>query len=191
MKKTLSLILMMLLVLIPTFSYAELYYDSGYTYDNYYYDDYNDNDYDDDDYYYDEYDDYYYDDEYYGDEEIPLGVVIFVEAFVTIHMSVFVLLPMANLLDKENPKKLFWFFFCARIVMLLYCDFFVTPMVFMVDFIAVFVGAFIIVPITAGIQATRESRELKKLKKDLSPDCFTRTKGFESDNTNDDPIQRY
>lgn len=194
MKKILSFLLLMVLILIPTFSYAELYYDSAspdYTYD--YYDDY----YYDNDYYYDSnYDDEYYDDDYYYDDyedeyyedDMPMAGVLFVEAFVTIHMSVFVLWPFAHLIEKENPKKMFWFFFISRIVILMYCNFFVSPAICMVDFFAVFIGAFIIVPITAAIQAGREKRELKKLKREISPEGFMRRNGSD---VNSDPITRY
>lgn len=173
MKKILSFLLLMVLILIPTFSYAELYYDSAssdYTYD--YYDNY-----DDDDYYYDEYDEYY-------EEDMPMAAVIFMEAFVTIHMSLFVLLPMANIIEKENPMKMFWFFFVARIVMLLYCDFYVSKYVCIVDFLAVFVGAFIIVPLSYALQAGKEKRELKKLKREISPESFLRKHGIDVDNPN-------
>lgn len=169
MKKILSFLLLMVLILIPTFSYAELYYDSAspdYTYDYY------------DDYYYDDYEDEYYED------DMPMAAVIFMEAFVTIHMSVFVLWPFAHLIEKENPKKMFWFFFISRIVILMYCNFFVSTLICIVDFIAVFIGAFIVVPVTAAIQAGREKRELKKLKREISPEDFFRKHGIDINNPN-------
>ena len=190
MKKILSLVLIVLFLLIPTLSFAELYYDSSnpdyiYDYSDNYYDNdyYYDSGYDDESYsdYYDEYDEYY-------EEDMPMAVVIFMEAFVTIHMSVFVLWPFAHLIEKENPNKMFWFFFISRIVILMYCNFFVSTMICIVDFFAVFVGAFIIVPITAAIQAGREKREMKKLKRDLSADVFMKRNEID---INDDPITRY
>ena len=37
----------------------------------------------------------------------PVAVALGMEAFVTIHMSVFVLSPLANILDPDKSKKLF------------------------------------------------------------------------------------
>ena len=78
-----------------------------------------------------------------------IGVALFIEAFVTIHMTVFVILPLSRLLPLENSSKAFWMLFISRVVFLLFCDFFVTPNVFILDFLSVFIGAFIVVPIAA------------------------------------------
>ena len=37
-----------------------------------------------------------------------MGMTLFMEAFVTIHMSVFVLLPLSKLISKDNSRKIFW-----------------------------------------------------------------------------------
>ena len=79
-----------------------------------------------------------------SDSEIPIGAALFFEAFVTIHMSVFVIRPFALLFsggDVQKSKKFFFMMFFARILFLLYMDFFVTPMVFVFDFIFEFIGA--------------------------------------------------
>lgn len=91
---------------------------------------------------------------YVGETEpfIPLGFAIFIEAFVTIHMSIFVLLPLSNIFSKGNSSKLFWRLFIIRIVILLFFDFFVTPVISIIDFLGVFVGAFLIVPISAFLK---------------------------------------
>ena len=78
-----------------------------------------------------------------------IGVALFIEAFVTIHMTVFVILPLSRLLPLEDSSKAFWMLFISRVVFLLFCDFFVTPNVFILDFLSVFIGAFIVVPIVA------------------------------------------
>ena len=49
-------------------------------------------------------------------------------------------------------QKLFMKLFVGRIIILLIFDFFITPSIAIVDFIAVFIGAFLIVPITASIK---------------------------------------
>ncbi len=76
-----------------------------------------------------------------------MGMTLFMEAFVTIHMSVFVLLPLSKLISKDNSRKIFWILFGVRIAILLFFDFFITTGIAIVDFMAVFVGAFIVTPI--------------------------------------------
>ena len=87
-----------------------------------------------------------------GEDTFSIGEALFMEAFVSIHMSVFVLFPLSKLLAKEgNEKKVFITLFVIRLVILLYFDFFVTTFIAIADFIAVFAGAFVIVPIVALI----------------------------------------
>ena len=84
----------------------------------------------------------------------PIGMAIGMEVFVSIHMSVFVLLPLANIFDPDKSKKLFMKLFVGRIIFLLIFDFFITPSIAILDFIAVFIGVFLVVPITAKIKGT-------------------------------------
>ena len=79
-----------------------------------------------------------------------MGIVtaIMVEAFVSIHMSIFVLMPLSKLVAKENSKKLFWTLFAIRAAILLFFDFFITTGIALFDFMAVFAGAFIVMPIS-------------------------------------------
>ena len=81
----------------------------------------------------------------------PVAVALGMEAFVTIHMSVFVLSPLANILDPDKSKKLFIKMFIGRILILLILDL-VIPIIAIVDFMAVFVGICLIVPIVAKIK---------------------------------------
>ena len=88
-------------------------------------------------------------------ESIPLEMAIFMEAFVSIHMSVFVLKPLSMIIGKEeNNKKIFWMMFAIRAIVLLYFDFFITTGIAIFDFMAVFVGAFLVVPISAVVTKT-------------------------------------
>ena len=82
-----------------------------------------------------------------GEGSFPLGIALGMEAFVSIHMSVFVLIPLSKIISKDNNKQVFWILFGIRAVILLFCDFFVTPAIAIVDFISVFIGAFILIPI--------------------------------------------
>lgn len=86
-----------------------------------------------------------------GDNQFPRSFAIGLEAFVTLHMSLFVFLPFANLFDPDKSKKLFMKLFIGRITILLIFDFFITPSIAIVDFLAVFVGAFLVVPITSAV----------------------------------------
>ena len=81
-------------------------------------------------------------------EIVPLSIALMMEAFVSIHMSVFVLLPLSKLISSDKSTKTFWILFVSRIAILLIFDFFITTSIMLVDFILVFVGAFIILPIS-------------------------------------------
>ena len=79
---------------------------------------------------------------------------LFMEAFVSIPMSIFVLSPLSKIISKDNSKKVFWILFAIRAAILIFCDLFVTTEIAIVDFIAVFIGAFIVIPISATITKT-------------------------------------
>ena len=83
------------------------------------------------------------------------GMAIFMEAFCSIHMSVFVLIPLSKMISKDNDKKVFIILFLIRVVILLIGDL-VSPMTMaLVDFFSVFVGAFLVVPISAAVTGTK------------------------------------
>lgn len=86
-----------------------------------------------------------------GNNSSTIVGAIMMEAFVSIHMSIFVLKPLSMMFSKENNKKLFWQLFIIRTIILLFFDFFITPAIALYDFIAVFIGAFLVVPICALI----------------------------------------
>ena len=86
--------------------------------------------------------------------EFPMDFALIMEIFVSIHMSVFVLMPMAKMFAKDNSKSAFWKMFAARAIFLIIVDAFITPAIAIVDFFAVFIGAFIVVPICAAITKT-------------------------------------
>ena len=100
---------------------------------------------------------------------IGILMALFMEAFVSIHMSVFVLLPLSKMISKENSKKTFWIMFGIRAFILLFFDFFITTGICIVDFVLVFVGAFIVVPLTLGKnsaenrKAAKENAEVNKV----------------------------
>lgn len=58
-----------------------------------------------------------------GDHGMGMAMALFMEAFVSIHMSVFVLLPLSKMISRENSKKIFWILFWIRIAILLCFDF--------------------------------------------------------------------
>ena len=71
--------------------------------------------------------------------------VIGMELFVSIHMNAFVLYPLSTVIFKKNPFKGIIFLNVIRAAILLYCDFFVSTAVAIVDFFSVFIGAFIVI----------------------------------------------
>lgn len=81
------------------------------------------------------------------EETMPIAVAIFMEAFITIHMSLMVLRPLSEIFTKDavSAKKLFWKLFFLRVGFLLFCDIFITPSVAFVDFFAVFAGIFLVI----------------------------------------------
>ena len=81
-----------------------------------------------------------------GNDDFPIYSALLVEAFVTIHMSLFVILPISELVSKNN-KNLFWTLFFIRIGFLLFFDLFITTYIAFVDMIFLAIGAFIITPI--------------------------------------------
>ncbi|MBR6133293.1 MAG: leucine-rich repeat protein [Bacilli bacterium] len=82
-----------------------------------------------------------------------VGIIIFMEMFMSIHMSLFVLMPLSKIYSEADPKRLFWELFTIRALILLFFDFFTTYSVAVgiatLDFFAVFIGAFLVVPISA------------------------------------------
>ena len=60
-----------------------------------------------------------------GSNAFPIGIALGMEAFVSVHMSLFVLKPLSNMFSKENSKKAFWVLFAIRAAILLFCDFFI------------------------------------------------------------------
>ena len=94
---------------------------------------------------------------------IGILVALFMEAFVSIHMSVFVLLPLSKMISKENSKKTFWIMFGIRAFILLFFDFFITTGIAIVDFMLVFVGAFIVVPLSMGKKSAEDRKAAKEI----------------------------
>ena len=88
-----------------------------------------------------------------GNDFLGLGAALGMEAFVTIHMCVFVLLPLSTIISKDNSKKVFWILFGIRAAILLFFNFFITTGIAIIDFMAVFVGAFIVLPLSTKIGA--------------------------------------
>lgn len=98
-----------------------------------------------------------------GDNSFSLITALGIEAFTSIHMSLFFLLPLAELISFEKKKEIFWRMFILRLVILLFCDFFISTYIAIFDFIFVFVGVFIIYPIALAIRRKINSRSNKAL----------------------------
>lgn len=86
-------------------------------------------------------------------DDIGLGMAIFMEAFVSIHMSVFVLFPLAGIINKNKVPQTFAVLFGIRLVILIIGDIIAPGIMAIIDFMAVFFGAFVIVPLLGGFKA--------------------------------------
>lgn len=87
----------------------------------------------------------------FGGDGLDLPLALGMEAFVSIHMSVFVLSPLSSIIaDRfmKDKKKVFWSMFFIRVAILLIFDFFITTGIALIDFFAVFIGAFTLVPLS-------------------------------------------
>lgn len=80
-------------------------------------------------------------------DEMSIWGAILCEAFVSIHMSVFVLFPLAGIINRNNVVKTFIVLFCIRLVILIIGDIINPAVMMIIDFMSVFFGAFILVPV--------------------------------------------
>ena len=81
-----------------------------------------------------------------------IWVAIFMEAFVSIHMSVFVLFPLAGIINKNKVPQTFAVLFGIRLVILIIGDIIAPGIMAIIDFMSVFFGAFIVVPLLGGFK---------------------------------------
>lgn len=85
-------------------------------------------------------------------DDIGLGMAIFMEAFVSIHMSVFVLFPLAGIINKNKVPQVFAILFGIRLVILIIGDIIAPGIMAIIDFMAVFFGAFVVVPLLGSFK---------------------------------------
>ena len=102
------------------------------------------------------------------------GTAIFMEAFCSIHMSVFVLIPLSKIISKDNDKKVFITLFVIRVIVLLIGDLVAPVFMAMIDFFSVFIGAFILIPISAAVTGTKINHRSNQVidKEDEGPISF-------------------
>ena len=81
---------------------------------------------------------------------LNFGEAFLIENFMTIFMSIFVIYPIAKYCSKDgNVKSLFIKLSVIRYVLLIFFDIFISTDIAMWDFMFVFIGAFLVVPIVA------------------------------------------
>ena len=92
-----------------------------------------------------------------GDFFVALFGSVFTEAFLTIFMSIFVLNPLSQVLkvDPTEQKKMFWKLFWIRIIILLILDCIIPEVAVMMDTFGLFIGAFIVIPMSVIVQTKR------------------------------------
>ena len=110
-----------------------------------------------------------------GVESSSIFSAILMEAFMSIHMSVFVLLPLSKLISENNSKKIFWTLFTIRAGVLLFFDFFYPEHIAMIDFILLFVGAFTIYPIFVAINKKKADKNKLILDSVISKNALDQT----------------
>ena len=110
-----------------------------------------------------------------GVESSSIFSAILMEAFMSIHMSTFVLLPLSKLISENNSKKTFWILFAIRAGVLLFFDFFYPEYIAMIDFILVFVGAFTIYPIFTAINKEKADKNKLILNSIISKNTLNQT----------------
>ena len=85
-------------------------------------------------------------------EMSELGGFIFMEVFVTIHMCVFFLMPISKLINERLSTPIFISLFIIRVIMLIIGDIINPVFTAIADFLMVFFGAFIIVPVAYSLK---------------------------------------
>ena len=87
--------------------------------------------------------------------------------FISIHSSIFLLSPLSKIISQDNHKKAFWILFIVRIAVLLILYSIIGLGTIVIDFISVFVGGFIVVPISLAVDSKRK-RNLAALAKETA-----------------------
>lgn len=91
-------------------------------------------------------------------------MMIFIELFISIHMSIFVLWPLSKIWCPYNmsQKKFFGLLFLIRAIILIIFDLIGLYSIAMFDFFMVFIGAFIIVPLSPLLVKGIKKKSLDK-----------------------------
>ncbi len=89
------------------------------------------------------------------------GGIIFMEAFVSIHMSIFVLFPLATIINRGKKTQIFTTLFILRIIILIFGNIILGMTMAIIDFMAVFFGAFILVPLLGGVKQVSTGGQLR------------------------------
>lgn len=85
---------------------------------------------------------------------MDIGGAVVMELFITIHMSVFVLFPLAVIINKNKKIEIFAALFILRAIILIVCNSVFGVATALFDFFAVFFGAFILVPFLGACKLT-------------------------------------
>ena len=93
--------------------------------------------------------------------------ILFMEAFATIFMTIFVLIPLENIFDPMNRHKLFRKLFVSRIIILLIFDFFITTNILVIDILVTIIGG-IICSIISKISGSTDKKILNTFKSNLA-----------------------
>ncbi len=86
-------------------------------------------------------------DEFFNQASLAFSCVVSIELVVSIYAIIFMLLPLSKILGKKNYKKWFTILLLLRILMLIIGNIIVPLSTILVDFLSIFVGVFLILPI--------------------------------------------
>lgn len=81
-----------------------------------------------------------------------------VEAFISVHVSFAVLIPLSQIIkeDQIEQKKMFWKLFWIRVAYLVFFDMIIPEIIMMIDIFSIFVGAFVIIPIYSVVSSKQK-----------------------------------
>lgn len=96
-----------------------------------------------------------------SEKSTMLFVAIGMELFCSIHMSVFVLMPLARFISSKNWGKTFGILFGIRAIILIIGDIIAPMAMAVLDFISIFLGAFVLMPIINGAKIAHKNQYIE------------------------------
>ena len=93
------------------------------------------------------------------DMNLPMGMAAFLELFVSIHMTAFVITPASLIISPNDNKRIILTLFISRAILLIALDILVSTSVAIIDFISVFLGLFLVIFLGSQKKSIREEEQ--------------------------------